>query len=360
MKAFIPSTEFYKGASILSVDFHRGCSCYKVATGAINFDVRIWELQIGDEEENMSVKQCSNLERHNSSSLIKDVTDLSWSYADELLAATTMNGSVILWHTHTELPCRAWQCGSASGLGVSCRPGGHLVVTMADNESLSIFNKANMKNQVLSHCLLPTGVDGKLENLTLFDHDDSSAFKMRLIGCISNCHSAPLTDVAFSDDGRFLATSSIDGHLSFISFSKDELGVRWSQPVGLPPKRVAFKNITCCITSCKSIDRPTDAGPSSSVVITSDSDSSTDDENGFSEVNPGQIKRTAGLNKVHSQGDASEIQIVERTGNSIRREQHGVGLSCLQNVKTAESRAHYSRFKVLRTVVMIDLPVLDV
>ncbi|KHJ40131.1 hypothetical protein D918_09829 [Trichuris suis] len=97
--------------------------------------------------------------------------------------------------------------------------------------------------------------------------------------------------------------------------------------------RVAFKNITCCITSCKSIDRPTDAGPSSSVVITSDSDSSTDDENGFSEVNPGQIKRTAGLNKVHSQGDASEIQIVERTGNSIRREQHGVGLSCLQNVK---------------------------
>ncbi|KFD49280.1 hypothetical protein M513_09832 [Trichuris suis] len=158
-------------------------------------------------------------------SLIKDVTDLSWSYADDLLATTTMNGSVILWDTQTGLPCRAWQCGSAWGLGVSYHPGGQLVATMADNESLSIFNKANMKNQVLSHCLLPTGVDGKLENLRLFDHDDSSAFKMRLIGCNSNCHSAPLADVRFSDDGRFLVPSSIDGHLSFISFSKDELDV---------------------------------------------------------------------------------------------------------------------------------------
>ncbi|KFD46092.1 hypothetical protein M513_13026 [Trichuris suis] len=61
MKGYIPSTEFYKGASILSVDFHRGCSSYKVATRAINFDVRIWELQIGDAEETTSLKQCSNL-----------------------------------------------------------------------------------------------------------------------------------------------------------------------------------------------------------------------------------------------------------------------------------------------------------
>ncbi|KFD49871.1 hypothetical protein M513_09338, partial [Trichuris suis] len=245
-----------------------------------------------------------------SESLIKDVTDLSWSYADDLLATTTMNGSVILWHTQTGLPCRAWQCGSAWGLGVSYHPGGQLVATMADNESLSIFNKANMKNQVLSHCLLPTGVDGKLENLRLFDHDDSSAFKMRLIGCNSNCHSAPLADVRFSDDGRFLVPSSIDGHLSFISFSKDELDV--------------LMESACWTSSKESIDRPSDAGPSSSVVITSDSDSGTDDENGFSEVNPGLLKGTAGLNKAHSQGDASEIQIVERTGNSIRREQHGV------------------------------------
>ncbi|KHJ43984.1 hypothetical protein D918_06055 [Trichuris suis] len=93
------------------------------------------------------------------------------------------------------------------------------------------------------------------------------------------------------------------------------------------------ENVTCCITSCKSIDRSTDAGPSSSVVITSDSDSNTDDENGFSEVNPSQIKRTAGVNEVRSQGDASEIQIVERTDDSIRREQHGVDHSRLQNVK---------------------------
>ncbi|KFD63134.1 hypothetical protein M514_11069 [Trichuris suis] len=499
MKAFIPSTEFYKGASILSVDFHRGCSSYKVATGAINFDVRIWELQIGDAEESMSVKQCSNLKRHNSSvnivrfshsgkflasgdsvgcvhvwtyaerknndhkkaaapsgsepsaddeprwfvmkslfcevvsvqSLIKDVTDLSWSSSDDLLATTSMNGSVILWYTRTGLPCRAWQCGSAWGLGVSCHPGGQLAVTMVDNGSLSIFNKANVKNRVLSHCLLPTGVDGKLEKLSLFDHDDSSAFKMspsfspdgnvlvvpngkirekedkafryasymwqmpnlrtpcyilpsperttsvrfcpvtfklrkckeesmakldykfvfaiiceskvflydtehmRPIGCISNCHSAPLTDVTFSDDGRFLVTSSIDGHLSFISFSKDELGVPMDSACWTASKEVTDKeqNITYCITSCKSIDRSTDAGPSSSVVIASDSDSSTDDENGFSEVNPSQIKKTAGGNEVRTQSDASEIQIVERTGDSIRREQHGVDHSCLQNVK---------------------------
>ncbi|KFD47187.1 hypothetical protein M513_11894, partial [Trichuris suis] len=135
-----------------------------MTTGAINFDVRIWELQTGDEEENMSVKQCSNLKRHNSSvnivrfshsgkflasgdsvgcvhmwtyaerkmndhkktvapsgsepstddeprefvvkslfcevvsvqSLIKDVTDLSSTSSDDLLAITSTNGSVIL------------------------------------------------------------------------------------------------------------------------------------------------------------------------------------------------------------------------------------------------------------------------
>ncbi|KHJ39835.1 hypothetical protein D918_10132 [Trichuris suis] len=106
------------------------------------------------------------------------------------------------------------------------------------------------------------------------------------------------------------------------------------------------ESVTCCITSCKSIDRSTDAGPSF-IAIASDTDSSTDDENGFSEVNPSQIKRTAGVNEVRSQGDVSEIQIVERTGDSIRRGQHEVDRSCLQNVKVrrislqrVEGRSH--------------------
>ncbi|KHJ39834.1 hypothetical protein D918_10131 [Trichuris suis] len=107
------------------------------------------------------------------------------------------------------------------------------------------------------------------------------------------------------------------------------------------------ESVTSWITSCKSIDRSTDAGPSSSLAIASDTDSSTDDENGFSEVNPSQIKRTAGVNEVRSQGDVSEIQIVERTGDSIRRGQHEVDRSCLQNVKVrrislqrVEGRSH--------------------
>ncbi|KFD45494.1 hypothetical protein M513_13633 [Trichuris suis] len=157
---------------------------------------------------------------------------------------------------------------------------------------------------------------------------------MRPIGCISNCHSAALTDVSFSDDGRFLVTSLIDGYLSFISFSQKINWVfRWTQPVGLPPKRCRKKeqNVASCTAPCKSIDKSADADPSWSAVITSDS--STDNENGFSEVNPSQTKRPAGVNNVHSQGVASEIQIVERSGDSISREQHGVDRSCFKNVK---------------------------
>ncbi|KHJ40549.1 hypothetical protein D918_09384 [Trichuris suis] len=93
------------------------------------------------------------------------------------------------------------------------------------------------------------------------------------------------------------------------------------------------QNVASCIAPCRSIDMSADADPSWSAVITSDSDSSTDNENGFSEVNPSQTKRTACVNKVHSQGDASETQIVERSGDSIRREQHGVDRSCFENVK---------------------------
>ncbi|CDW60616.1 WD40 domain containing protein [Trichuris trichiura] len=501
MKVCIPSAEFHKGVPILAVDFRRNCSSYKIATGAINFDLRIWELQISEAEESVSVKQCSNLKHHDSSvnivrfshsgkflasgdsvgcvhvwtyakrksndcekavalcgsegikvtaddelkwivsktlfcdvvpghSLVKEVADLSWSASDDLLATTSMNGSVILWYRQTGLPCRAWQCGNAWGLGVSCHPSEQLVVVMVNKGSMSIFNAANVKNCVLKRCLLPTGVDHKLEKRTLFDNDSSKAFKMspsfspdgnilvvpngkicekenkafryasyiwqmpnlrtpcyilpspertisvrfcpvtfklrnckeesmvkldykfvfailsesmvfvydtehmRPIGCIANYHSAPLTDVTFSDDGRFLVTSSMDGNLSFISLSKDELGISTDSACWTAFKEVIGKEklANYRISSSNSMRSSVGADPSSSVLMNSDSDSSTDDENNFSEINPKQMKIAAGVKGIHSKSSSSECQTVERTGDS-RTEQHRADHSHSQNVK---------------------------
>ncbi|KAL3680911.1 hypothetical protein R1sor_023867 [Riccia sorocarpa] len=45
------------------------------------------------------------------------------------------------------------------------------------------------------------------------------------IGVFSGLHYAPITDLAWSGDGKFLAVSSQDGYCTLIAFDKDELGV---------------------------------------------------------------------------------------------------------------------------------------
>ncbi|KFD50998.1 hypothetical protein M513_08181 [Trichuris suis] len=70
-----------------------------------------------DDEPSWSIMKSIFCEVVSVQSLTKDVTDLSWSSSDDLLATTSMNGSVILSYTRPGLPFRAWQCATASGLG---------------------------------------------------------------------------------------------------------------------------------------------------------------------------------------------------------------------------------------------------
>ncbi|XP_022408648.1 chromatin assembly factor 1 subunit B isoform X1 [Delphinapterus leucas] len=45
-------------------------------------------------------------------------------------------------------------------------------------------------------------------------------------GYVSNIHYHTLSDISWSSDGAFLAISSTDGYCSFVTFEKDELGIR--------------------------------------------------------------------------------------------------------------------------------------